>query len=118
MEESILKGTKKMLGLAPDYTAFDHDVITHINSVFSTLSQLGIGPSEGFMIEDDSKVWTQFIAPNHNLNAVRTYLYLKVRMFFDPPTTSFLIEAMNKQILEAEWRLNVVREGIVWETTA
>lgn len=114
MEQSILMGTKKILGLPSDYTAFDHDVITHINSAFSTLSQLGIGPSEGFMIEDNAKTWDDFVDPNNNLNGVRSYIYLKVRMLFDPPTTSFLIEAMNKQIQEMEWRLNVVREGASW----
>ena len=111
MEDSILTGTKKMLNLAEDYTAFDLDVITHINSAFSTLTQLGVGPVDGFMITDATKVWTDFMAPDNLYNQIRSYIYLKVRMLFDPPTTSFHIEAMNRQIAEMEWRLNVTREN-------
>lgn len=119
MEESILKGTKKIVGLAEGYTPFDHDVITHINSAFSSLSQLGIGPELGFMIEDDSALWEDFanlgdasnlIVPQNQMNMIKTYIFLKVRMLFDPPSTSFHIEAMNNQIQEHEWRLNVFRE--------
>lgn len=110
MENSILFSTKKILGLPAEYTAFDQDIITHINSVFYILSQLGVGPKEGFMIEDETNEWEEFVGPPTQLNAVRTYVFLKVRMLFDPPTTSFLIEAMNKQIEEYEWRLNVSRE--------
>jgi hypothetical protein len=109
MENSILISTKKILGLPVEYTAFDLDIITHINSVFAILAQLGVGPPTGFMIEDEFAEWTDFDAPNQ-LNAIRTYVFLKVRMLFDPPTTSFLIEAMTKQIQEYEWRLNVSRE--------
>jgi hypothetical protein len=112
MEESILKSTKKILGLAEDYTAFDLDVITHINAAFSILDQLGVGPEGGFMIEDDTAVWSDFIAPRNQLNLVKTYVYLKVRSLFDPPTTSFLIQATNDHIKEYEWRLNSFRE---WE---
>lgn len=114
MEQSILKGTKKILGLGEDYTAFDHDVITHINSAFSTLNQLGIGPSEGFMIEDATATWFIFLGPDPRLNSVRTYVYLKVRMLFDPPNTSYLVNAFNEQINEIEWRLNVKREDEEW----
>jgi hypothetical protein len=115
METSILIGTKKILGLAEDYTAFDHDVITHINSAFSTLTQLGVGPAEGFMIEDESAVWTDFITDNDlQYNSVKTYVYLRVRMVFDPPATSFVIAALNEQIKELEWRLNVHREETGW----
>lgn len=113
MENSILNSTKKVLGLDPAYTVFDQDIIMHINAAFSILQQLGVGPVEGFMIEDDVAVWDDFILiegsePSKSL--VKTYVQLKARMLFDPPTTSFLIEAMNNQIKEYEWRLNVFRE--------
>jgi hypothetical protein len=115
METSILNSTKKILGIPEDYTVFDHDVITHINATFSTLTQLGIGPIDGFMIEDSDPEWTDFIAINDpQLNAVKTYMYLKVRSYFDPPTTSFAIAAMDHQIQELEWRLNVNRENLEW----
>lgn len=112
MEESILKSTKKILGLDADYTPFDLDVITHINAAFSILNQLGVGPVDGFMIEDDTAVWGDFVVPNNQLHLVKTYVYLKTRILFDPPATSYLIEATNQQIKEYEWRLNVFRE---WE---
>lgn len=110
MEDSILISTKKMLGISPTDDAFDLDVISHINSVFYILSQLGVGPDEGFAIEDDTALWSEFVGPPTNLNALRSYVFLRVRKLFDPPGTSFLIEAMDKQIAEYEWRLNVSRE--------
>jgi hypothetical protein len=112
MEESILKSTKKILGLADNYTPFDLDVITHINAAFSILDQLGVGQEGGFFIEDDTAVWDDFVAPPNQLNLIKTYVFLKVRMLFDPPSTSFLIGAMTDQIKEYEWRLNTFRE---WE---
>lgn len=116
MEQSILTSTKKILGIAGDYAAFDHDVIVHINSTFSTLTQLGLGPISGFQIEDETSVWADFIGEPHDpqYNAVKSYMFLKVRMLFDPPTTSYLITAMEKQIMELEWRLNVHREEKDW----
>src|SRR5512140_2463681 len=109
MEQSILNSTKKILGLAEDYTVFDLDIITHINTAFSTLTQLGVGPSEGFMIEDDEAVWGAFIYDDLQFNAVKSYVFLRVKALFDPPTTSYLIAATEKQIQEFEWRLNVHR---------
>jgi len=115
MEQSILIGTKKILGVDKNYDVFDHDIITHINSAFSTLTQLGVGPPEGFMIEDDAAVWSDFIdPPDNNYNSVRSYVFLKVRQLFDPPQTSYLITAVEKQIQELEWRLNVYREHDGW----
>jgi hypothetical protein len=114
MEQSILTSTKKILGLAEDYTAFDLDVITHINTAFATLTQLGLGPVDGFMIEDESAVWADFIIDNNQYNGVKTYMYLRVRQLFDPPTTSYLIAAVDTQIKELEWRLNVTREDAEW----
>jgi len=114
METSILTGTKKILGIPEDYTVFDHDIITHINTAFSTLTQLGVGPVEGFMIEDETSEWTEFIVDDYQYNSVKTYVYLRVRQLFDPPTTSYLITAFNEQIRELEWRLNVHREETGW----
>lgn len=109
MNESILTSTKKILGIPADYTVFDVDIITHINSVFSTLHQLGIGPTEGFMINDESSIWADFYT-DAPLNAIKTYVYLRVRLLFDPPTTSYLINSLKEQVKELEWRLNVHRE--------
>jgi hypothetical protein len=115
METSILISTKKILGIDQGYTVFDHDIITHINTTSSILTQLGIGPIEGFMIEDETAEWADFLGPDDpQLNAVKTYVYLKVRQYFDPPTTSYLITAMNEQIQELEWRLNTHREATEW----
>jgi hypothetical protein len=114
MEQSILTSTKKILGIAEDYTVFDLDIITHINSAFSTLTQLGVGPSVGFMIEDETAVWTDFIVDDAQYNSVKSYVFLKVRQLFDPPQTSYLISAVEKQIQELEWRLNVHREETAW----
>ena len=114
MSDSILTSTKKILGIEEEYTAFDLDILTHINSVFSKLSDLGIGPEAGFMIEDDTKVWSDFLGTDLRLNSVKTYVYLNVRLLFDPPTTSYLITSMKEQIREFEWRLNVKREGVSW----
>jgi hypothetical protein len=110
MTDSILTSTKKILGIDEAYTAFDLDITTHINSVFSTLSQLGIGPVDGFMIVDATEVWEDFF-DDWNLNSIKSYVYLRVRLLFDPPTTSYTITAMNEQVKEMEWRMNVVREG-------
>jgi hypothetical protein len=114
MEQSILTSTKKILGIASDYTVFDLDIITHINSAFSTLTQLGVGPALGFMINDDTEVWTDFIADDLQYNSVKSYVFLRVRQLFDPPTTSYLISASERQIQELEWRLNVHREETGW----
>lgn len=110
--ESILDSTKKVIGLAEDNTDFDVDIIMHINTAFSTLNQLGVGPDDGFAIEDADAVWSDFLMDVLPLNNIKTYVYLRVRMLFDPPTTSFTIAAMEKQIEELEWRINVYREGV------
>lgn len=110
METSILKSTKKILGLAPDYTPFDLDIITHINASFTILNQLGVGPTEGFFIEDDSEEWDDFDFPENQLHLVKTYVFLKVKILFDPPGTSFLLKSSEDQIKEYEWRLNTFRE--------
>jgi hypothetical protein len=114
VSDSILNSTKKVLNLAEDYDVFDPDVIMHINGVFSTLNQLGVGPAEGFMIEDDAPTWDAFLGDDPRLNHVRTYVYLRVRMLFDPPTTGYAVDALKEQIKELEWRLNVQREDVQW----
>lgn len=114
MSNSILTSTKKVLGIDADYDAFDDDIIMHINSVFFTLNQLGVGPAAGYMIEDATETWDAFIGADPNLNAIKTYVYLRVRLLFDPPTTSYVITALNEQVKELEWRLNVYREETAW----
>jgi hypothetical protein len=115
MEQSILTSTKKILGISEDYTVFDLDIITHINTAFSTLTQLGVGPTAGFMIDDASAVWGDFIGISDlQNNSVKSYVFLRVRQLFDPPSTSYLIAAVDKQIQELEWRLNVHREETEW----
>ena len=107
METSILTSIKKLLGVAEDYTEFDEDIITHINSVFLNLTQLGVGPEEGFMIKDDTAVWEDFIDDSAKLQAIKTYMYLKVKLLFDPPLSSSVTESFTRMIAELEWRLNV-----------
>lgn len=114
MEQSILTSTKKVLGITEEYTVFDLDIITHINSAFSTLTQLGVGPAEGFMITGADETWDAFIAEDFQYNSVKSYVYLKTRQLFDPPQTSYLISAVERQIQELEWRLNAHREETGW----
>lgn len=105
--DSILTSIKKLLGISEDDTSFDQDIIMHINTVFTILTQLGIGPANGFYIEDDGAIWNDFVSNDPRLNSIKTYIYMKVRMMFDPPTIGSVAEAMNKNISELEWRLNV-----------
>ena len=105
--ESILTSIKKLLGIADEYTHFDSDLIMHINSVFSILTQMGVGPSEGFSIKDKSAKWSDFVGENVKIEMVKTYVHHKVRLMFDPPQSSAHIEAINRTIGELEWRLNV-----------
>ena len=102
--ESILDSIKKLLGIQPEYRAFDEDLIIHINTVFIILNQLNVGPEEGFMIVDGSESWDDFVK-GINETMVKTYIYLKVRLMFDPPTSGVLVESMNSMISELEWRL-------------
>lgn len=110
--ESILTSVKKMLGLAEDYNHFDPEIIMHINSVFTDLHQLGVGSAEGFSIEDDSSVWTDFIPDTTKLQSVKSYIYMRVRLIFDNATLSAsVISAFERQCKELEWRLNVAVES-------
>lgn len=111
MIASILNSIKKVLSIDPSYTVFDEDILMHINSVFSTLTQLGVGPEFGYMIEDESAEWGDFLPANDPVfSQVKSYMVLRVRLLFDPPATSFAIESMQKQIDKLEWMLNVQRE--------
>lgn len=112
MNDSILTSVKKILGITEEYEQFDHDIITHINSVFMILFQLGVGPSPAFTISDKSAIWTDFITEGSSLDAVKSYVPLKVRMMFDPPLSSSVAEALNRQIAEFEWRLNVAVDPV------
>lgn len=108
--DSILTSIKKLLGIAEDYEHFDQDLIIHINSVLSVLTQLGVGPSEGFSIEDENTTWNDFIPEDKRLSSIRSYVYMKVKLLFDPPLSSSVMESMNRMINEFEWRLNVAAE--------
>lgn len=104
--DSILTSVKKLLGISADYTHFDTDIIIQVNSAFAALTQLGVGPLEGFEIADATPVWSDFI-DDPRLNLAKTYVYLKVRLAFDPPTSAALIESCNRQLDEITWRLTV-----------
>ena len=111
MEDSILITIKKMLGISAEDKSFDTDIITDINSCFSILAQLGVGPDDGFSIIDETSKWNEFVDFNDNqLNQLKSYMYAKVRLMFDPPSASVHVEAFKQLINEFEWRLNVAAE--------
>ena len=107
--DSILTSIKKMLGIIEEDESFDIDIIIHINTAFSTLTQLGVGPKEGFAIRDKTPLWTEFV-DDIRLENIRSYIYLKVRQVFDPPTNSAVLDAISRQISELEWRMNVTAD--------
>ena len=108
--ESILTSVKKMLGITENYTHFDEDIIMHINSVFMILRQMGVGPEKGFRIEDDLATWQDFTSDNLMLESVKSYMYLKVKLLFDPSASSAVTDSMNRLISELEWRLHVAAD--------
>jgi len=112
-DESILTETKKVLGVAEDVTVFDSDIRMHINSALGTLNQLGIGPEGGVEIVDTSETWSDLLLTDLTLNPVKSYIYLRVKMLFDPPANSWITTAMKQQIEELEWRINIVREDTI-----
>ena len=112
MTDRILESVKKVLGIAPEYLVFDQDIVMHINSAFSVLHQLGVGPDEPFMIEDETATWTEFLGTERGVNSVKSYVYLRVRLLFDPPATSFSLGAMEKQIEELGWRISTYMDGV------
>lgn len=111
MTDSILTTIKKLLGITEEYEHFDQDIIMHINSVFMILTQLGVGPSNGFSISDKTATWDEFIEEGINLEAVKSYVYMKVRLLFDPPLNPVVMECMNRMINEMEFRINIEAEG-------
>lgn len=104
---SILNDVKHALGLLPEDVAFDVDVIMHVNTAISDLTQLGVGPVEGFRITGDTEEWSQF-ADDPRLSSVQSYIFLKVKLLFDPPTTGFTMAAYERQLQEMAYRINVV----------
>lgn len=111
MEESILISIKKLLGIVKECNDFDTDIIIHINTVFAILNQMGVGPSEGFRIEDKDTTWSEYIQDDKKLDDVITYVYLKVKLIFDPPLNGTVINAIKESIAELEWRLNFHAES-------
>ena len=105
MNDSILNSVKLQLGILPEYTVFDQQLILAINTAFSILHQLGVGPKDGYAIEDESNRWDEVVT-KQSLNMVKSYVFLKVKLLFDPPATSFVLDAYNKQLAEMEWRIN------------
>lgn len=112
VSESILLSVKKMLGLDKDYDVFDPELIIHINTVFGTLHQLGVGPEDQFRISGDSETWSEFDTEGEQTDEVKTYVYLRVRLLFDPPSSSFVLSSFKEQLQELEWRLNVKADEI------
>lgn len=108
--ESILTSIKKLIGFDKEYTHFDQDLIMLINTTFATLRQIGIGPSNGFVIKDETTTWSDYLGDTLLLETVKTYIHLKARLIFDPPSSSFVLEAIKESIKEYEWRLNVTAE--------
>lgn len=108
--ESILDTIKQMLGLEPEYEAFDVDIMIGINTAFSTLTQVGVGPSGGFQIVDKSATWESYLGGRPDLNMVKSYVYIQAKLLFDPPATSFAQEALAKTAKEMEWRLQVATD--------
>lgn len=110
--DSILTSIKKLLGITKECISFDADLIIHINSVFLILKQLGVGPEKGFSITGEYETWDQFLPEgSENFEAVKSFVYIKVRLLFDPPTSSVVMEAMNRMASEFEWRLNAEAES-------
>ena len=110
MDDSILNSIKKLLGIDKECVDFDTDIIISINSVFMILTQMGVGPKEGFAIHDKYTTWEDFLKEDQNLEGVKSYMHLKVKLMFDPPLSSAVTEVINKQISELEWRLYVAND--------
>ena len=108
--ESILTSIKKLLGIADEYTHFDSDIIIFVNTVFSTLAQLGVGPVGGFIITDEYASWSDYTDNSEQLALVKTYIFMKTKMMFDPPVSSAVLSAMERQISELEWRLHIIAD--------
>lgn len=113
IDESILSSVKKVLGIPSEYEHFDQDILLHINTVMAILYQLGVGPEQGLIVEDDTTKWSDLFGEDVDTNKfayVKTYVYLRVRLLFDPPTSSGAIDAMERQMRELEWRITVTKD--------
>lgn len=108
--DSILTSIKKLLGIEEEYTHFDADIIMHINSVFSDLAQIGVGPAEGFSISDANTTWRSYTDDDPLIANVKQYIYLKVKLVFDPPANSTVMASYERTISQLEWRLNVASD--------
>ena len=118
MQDSILMTIRKLVCGNPYADHFDTDLLVHINACFSILNQLGVGPENGFVVTDETQSWSSYIADNYILNMVKTYVTLKVKKIFDPPLTSSVLEAMDKEISQLEWRLNVAVDPVKSTSTS
>ena len=118
MQDSILVTIRKLVCGDPYANHFDTDLLVHINACFSILNQLGVGPEKGFVVTDETQNWSDYTADSTVLNLVKTYITLKVRLIFDPPLTSSVLEAMNKEISQLEWRLNVAVDPVKSTSTS
>lgn len=116
MEDSILTSTKHILNISEEDTAFDLDIATHINTALSAANQLGIGDPASMFIEDDAKTWSDLGVPAVQMHMLKTYVFLRVRVLFDPPQTSFALSAQQEQLKEYEWRLSTFREYALEES--
>lgn len=111
LDTSILNTIKNMLGIDETFNGFDSEITIDINSAFMNLHQLGVGPNTAFQISSEMDKWSDFTEDETQIGGIKTYIYLKTRLLFDPPTNSFLVNSIDKQIQELEWRLNVNAEG-------
>ena len=111
MNESIFTTIKNLLDVPADDDSFDADILTYINSAFYSLRQLGVGPKEGFVITGADQTWNEFDANESLIGEVKTYIQQKVRLLFDPPNNSFLVSAIQENLKELEFRLNMDGEG-------
>ena len=118
MEESILTSIKKLLGIAEEYTQFDTDLIIHINTVLSVLGQIGVGSDGRQSITDKNTTWESFMGSEVKLDMVKSYVYLKVKLLFDPPQSSAVMDAINRNIGELEWRIFVETDPEIPNDTA
>ena len=108
MEESILKTIKQLIGCPDDFEQFDLDLMIHINSAFAALTQLGVGPKEGYQITDSDNVWSEFEEDTQKSSLIKDYVYIKTRLLFDPPTSGSLMDSLKEQLKEMEWRLYIM----------
>lgn len=109
--DSILTSIKKLIGITGDYTHFDQDLIIHINSALAVLVQLGVGPEKGFSIQNELTTWTDFIGNDSRLELIKSYVYLKVKLLFDPPSSSAVAESIKRMIDELEWRITNIADS-------